>query len=87
LTIPLSRAFLKSFSTVLTPPPYWGRTVKSTLEFHTNLVTHDSIGHYSIKPELVSALEMAIEEQENSGNVVCPSGVAFALSLRKVNVL
>jgi len=42
----------------------------NSLEFHTNLVTHDPIGHYSIKPELVGALEMAIEEQENPGNVV-----------------
>lgn len=42
----------------------------NALEFHTNLVTHDFVGHYSIKAELLRALEMAIEEQENLGNVV-----------------
>jgi hypothetical protein len=35
------------------------------LEFHTNLVVHDSVGQYSIKAELLDTLATVMEEQEN----------------------
>jgi hypothetical protein len=37
----------------------------NSLEFHTNLVAHDPVGQYSIKPELFDALTSVMEEQEN----------------------
>jgi len=55
----------------------------NALEFHSNLVTHDLIGHYSIKPELFRALETAIDEQENPGNAECNTWRPLPLSSRK----
>jgi hypothetical protein len=35
------------------------------LEYHTNIVTHDFVGQYSIKPQFLEALEIAMEDQES----------------------
>jgi len=36
------------------------------LEYHTtNIVSHDFVGQYSIKPQFLQALETALEEEEN----------------------
>jgi len=37
----------------------------NALEYHTSSVVHDSVGHYSINPDMREALSAAMDERES----------------------